>query len=86
MHLRPTRVEPIDKLVSPRISNVKTDMPIVTPSGDPAPSNAVKAHKPHSIKTAAKTNDVPNRPRLGREVCKPPHYRDYVCLHVTIIV
>ena len=78
MHLRLTRVKPVpvDKLVSPHISNVKADKLIITPSGDPAASNAVKATKPHFIKTAAKTNDVPHRTRSGREVCKPPCYRD----------
>ena len=87
MHLRPTRVKPVpvDRLVSPCISNVNANKPIITPSGDPAPSNAVKAPNPCSIKTAAKANDVPYRTRSGREVCKPPHYRDYVCVHVTII-
>ena len=59
MHLRQTRVKPVDKSVSPCISNAKANKPIITPSGDPVPSNAVKAPKPHSIKTTAKTNDVP---------------------------
>ena len=78
MHLRPTRVEPVpvDKSVSPCISNVKADKLIVVPRWDPVPSNAVKAPMPCSTKSAAKTNDVPYRTRSGREVHKPPHYRD----------
>ena len=79
MHLRPTRVEPVpvDRLANQCISNVKAHKSIITPSRDPTPSstNATK-DKPKSIKNTVKTNDVPFRTRSGREVCKPPHYRD----------
>ena len=79
VHLRPTGVKPVDRLAKPCIPNVKSKRPIVVPSEDPALHNAVKASKPCSTKNTAKTNDVPYRIRSGREVCKPPHYRDYAC-------
>ena len=78
MHFWPTRVKPVpvDKLISPCISNVKADMPLITPSGDSTPFNtSATKGKPSSVKTAAKTNDVPHRTRSGREVHRPPCYR-----------
>ena len=68
VHLRPTRVKPVDRLAKPCIPNVKANKLIIVPSGVPTPSNAVKAPKPYSIKVAAKTNDVPCRTRSGRTV------------------
>ena len=89
MHLRPTGVKPVDRSSTPCISNVKANKPIIAPSGEhkePTPSNATKG-KPSSIKTAAKTNDVPHRTRSGREVCNLHAIENnYVCMHLTIIV
>ena len=38
--LRPTRVEPVDRLVSPHISNVKADKPIIAMPIIPMPQKA----------------------------------------------
>ena len=75
VHLRPTSVKPIDKLVKPCIPNVKADKPIITPSGEPTPTNATKVHKV-STQNTAKFNDDLYRTRPGRVVHKPPRYRD----------
>ena len=46
VHLRPTKVELVVRLSASLISNVKADRPIITYSGVPALSNAVKAPNP----------------------------------------
>ena len=69
----------MDKLAKSCYVNVKVNKLISpTPSGEPAPNHdkVNLASKPCSTKKAAKTNDVPYRTRSGREVCKPPHYKD----------
>ena len=79
VHLRPTSVQPVDKLARSCYVNVKADKLIsLTPSGEPAPDHdkVNLASKPYSSKNAAKTNDVPYRTRSGREVHKPLHYKD----------
>ena len=78
VHLRPTSVQPIDRLTRQCNVNTMADKPFRMPSGEPAPNHdkVVSARNSCSTKNAAKTNDVPNRIRSGREVCKPPHYRD----------
>ena len=79
IHVRPTRVEavPVDRSAIQQIPNVQADKPIIAPSAVPTPSSTNETKgKPNSIKVAAKTNDVPYRTRSGREVHKPPCYRD----------
>ena len=79
VHLRPTSVQPVDKLAKPCYVNTKAIKPIgLSPSWEATPNHdkVISARKPCSTKNAAKTNDVPYRTKCGREVCKPPHYRD----------
>ena len=79
VHLRPTSVQPVDKKAKSCYVNVKADKLISqTPSGEPTPNHdkVNLASKHCSTKNAAKTNDVPDRTRSGREVHKPPCYKD----------
>ena len=87
VHLRPTRVQPVDKPAKPCIPNVKANKPIVIPGGNPTPSNAVKASKPCSTKNTAKINDVPLEPgQVERFISLHVIETNYVCMHVIIIV
>ena len=78
VHLRPSNVQPIDKMTMPYKVNAKV---ILSPkaSGVPTSHNhdkviKAKANEP-SIEMTAKTNDVPYRTRSGREVQIPSRYK-----------
>ena len=78
VHLRPTNVQPVDKMTVPYKVNAKV---ILSPkaSGVPTSHNQdkvikAKANEP-SIEKTAKTNDVPYRTRSGREVQIPSCYK-----------
>ena len=78
VHLRPTNVQPVDKMTMPHKVNVKVVMSLKA-SGVPTSHNhdkviKAKANEP-SIEKTAKTNDVPDRTRSGREVQIPSHYK-----------
>ena len=85
VHLRPTNVQPIDKMTMPHKVNAKVILPPKA-SGVPTSHNhdhakydhgnvvKAKANKP-SIKITAKTNDVPYRIRSCREVRMPSRYK-----------
>ena len=71
VHLRPTNVQPLDKMTMPYKVSAKVVLPPKA-SGVPASHNhdkviKAKANEP-SIEKNAKTNDVPYRTRFGREV------------------
>ena len=71
VHLRPTSVQPIDKMTIPYKVNAKVIL-LPKASGVPTSHNhdkviKAKANEP-SIKKTAKTNDVPYRTRSGKEV------------------
>ena len=78
LHLRPTNVQPIDKMTMPYKVNAKVVLPPKA-SGVPTSHNhdkviKAKANEP-SIEKTAKANDVPYRTRSGREVRIPSHYK-----------
>ena len=78
VHLRPTNVQPIDKMTMPYKVNAKVVLPPKA-SGVPTSHNhdkviKAKANEP-SIEKTAKANDVPYRTRSGREVQIPSHYK-----------
>ena len=78
VHLRPTNVQPIDKMIMSYRVNAKVILPPKA-SGVPTSHNhdkviKAKANKP-SIEKTAKTNDVPYRTRSGREVQIPSRYK-----------
>ena len=85
VHLRPTNVQPTDKMTMPYKVNAKVILPPKA-SGVPTSHNhnhakydhgnivKAKANKP-SIKITDKTNDVPYKTRSGREVRMPSRYK-----------
>ena len=78
VHLRPTNVQPVDKMTMPYKVNAKVVLPPKA-SGVPTSHNhdkviKAKANEP-SIEKTAKTNDVPYRTRSGREVQIPSCYK-----------
>ena len=83
VHLRPTNVQPIDKMTMPQKVNAKV---ILSPkaSGVPTSHNhdkviRAKTNEP-SIEKTAKTNDAPYRTRSGREVQIPSYYKKQLCM------
>ena len=78
VHLRPTNVQPIDKMTMPHKVKAKVVLPPkasgVPTSHDHGKVIKAKANEP-SIKITAKTNDVPYETISGREVRMPSHYK-----------
>ena len=74
VNLRPTSVQPIDKMTMPHKVNAKVILPPKA-SGVYTSHNHDKVIKTEAIKLStertAKTNDVPYRTRSGREVQMP---------------